>query len=29
LSAPFIQSPDYGPFPHMPGPDEPTYARKA
>ncbi len=29
LSVPFIQSPDYGPFPNTPGPDEPTFARKA
>jgi hypothetical protein len=28
LSAGFIKSPDYGPSPNMPGPDEPTYVRK-
>jgi len=29
LSAPFIKSPDYGPFPNLPDADEPTYVRKA
>lgn len=29
LSAQFVNSPDYGPFPNMPGPDEPTFTRKA
>ena len=29
LSAPFVNSPDYGPFPNMPGADEPTFMRKA
>jgi hypothetical protein len=29
LSAQFVKSTDYGPFPNMPGPDEPTYTRKA
>jgi hypothetical protein len=29
FSAPFIKSPEYGAFPHMPSPDEPTQARKA
>jgi len=28
LSAAFMPSPDYGPFPSMPGPDEPTVARR-
>ncbi len=28
LSAPFVDSPDYGPHPAMPGPDEPTLTRK-
>jgi uncharacterized protein (TIGR02246 family) len=28
LSAPFAGVPDYGAFPAMPGPDEPTYVRK-
>ena len=27
LSAAFVNSPDYGRFPGMPGPDEPTYVR--
>ena len=29
LSAAFIDTPDYGPFPAMPGDDEPTFVRKA
>lgn len=29
LSAPLIPTPDYGPFPARPGPDEETYVRKA
>ncbi len=29
LSAAFVDSPDYGPFPGGPGPDEPTYVRPA
>jgi hypothetical protein len=29
LSAAFIDTPDYGAFPGMPSPDEPTYVRKA
>jgi ketosteroid isomerase-like protein len=28
LSAPFVNSPDYGPPPGMPGPDEPTITRR-
>ena len=28
LSAPFVDSPDYGPPPGMPGPDEPTFTRR-
>lgn len=28
LSAPFYDSPDYGPHPGMPGPDEPTTVKK-
>jgi uncharacterized protein (TIGR02246 family) len=28
LSAQFVNSPEYGPFPNMPGPDEPTAVRK-
>lgn len=28
LSAPFVDSPDYGPPPGMPGPDEPTLTRR-
>ncbi|MFD1613279.1 nuclear transport factor 2 family protein [Sphingomonas tabacisoli] len=27
LSAPFVDTPDFGPFPGFPGPDEPTYVR--
>jgi uncharacterized protein (TIGR02246 family) len=29
LSAAFVDTPDYGPFPAMPEADEPTYVRKA
>ncbi len=29
MSAPFVESPDYGPFPGMPAPDEPTMTRRA
>ena len=29
LSAQFVNSPEYGPFPNMPSPDEPLSARKA
>jgi len=29
LSAPFVDSPDYGPFPNMPPSDAPTIVRKA
>jgi len=29
FSAPFLDCPDYGPHPGMPGPDEPSVARKA
>lgn len=29
LSAPLVESPDYGPFPGMPGADEPTLTRRA
>ena len=29
LSAQFVKSTDYGAFPNMPGPDEPTFTRKA
>lgn len=29
LSGPFVAPPDYGPFPAMPGADEPTYVRPA
>lgn len=28
LSAPFVESPDYGAFPGLPGPDEPTFTRR-
>lgn len=28
LSAELVESPDYGPFPGMPGPDEPTLTRR-
>ncbi len=28
LSAPFVDCPDYGPPPGMPGPDEPTFTRR-
>lgn len=28
LSAPFVECPDYGPFPGLPGPDEPTFTRR-
>lgn len=29
LSADLVECPDYGPFPGMPGPDEPTFTRRA
>lgn len=29
LTGMFVDTPDYGAFPEMPGPDEPTYVRKA
>jgi uncharacterized protein (TIGR02246 family) len=28
LSAAYVDCPDYGPFPGVPGPDEPTYSRR-
>lgn len=28
LSAPFVESPDYGAFPGLPDPDEPTFTRR-